>query len=117
MAETEKSMVQQFGHILKAIPPGRIISFIITLSLVIGGFIALLMWTNKPDYQVLFTNLDTSDAGRITEKLREKRVPFQLKEGGSAVLVPDDQVYSSGWRWPVKAFPGVKMWDLKSLMT
>ena len=58
-----------------------------------GGFIALLLWTNRPNYQILFTNLDAADAGRITEKLRENRVSFQLKEGGSAILVPDDMVY------------------------
>ena len=93
MAETERNFIQQAGQILKAIPPGRMISFIVTMTMVVGGFVALFLWTNRPDYQVLFTNLDAKDAGRIMEKLREKRVPFELKEGGSAVLVPDEQVY------------------------
>lgn len=93
MAETDKNAIQQFTHILKAIPAGKKISLAITFSLVVGGFIALLLWTNRPNYQILFTNLDAADAGRITEKLRENRVPFQLKEGGSAILVPDDMVY------------------------
>ena len=62
-------------------------------SMVIGGFVAILLWTNRPDYQVLFSNLATDDAAKITEKLKELRVPFQLKEGGSAVLVPDEMVY------------------------
>ena len=93
MAETERNFIQQVGQILKAIPPGRMISFILTMTMVVGGFVALFLWTNRPDYQVLFTNLEAQDAGRIMEKLREKRVPFELKEGGSAVLVPDEQVY------------------------
>ncbi len=93
MAETDKNSIQQFTDILKAIPAGKKISLAITFSLVVGGFIALLLWTNRPNYQILFTNLDAADAGRITEKLRENRVSFQLKEGGSAILVPDDMVY------------------------
>lgn len=93
MAETQNNSIQQFSQVLKAIPTGKKISFAITISLVVGGFIALLLWTNRPDYQVLFTNLDAADAGRITEKLRDKRVPFQLREGGRAILVPDDMVY------------------------
>ncbi|MFH1491044.1 MAG: flagellar basal-body MS-ring/collar protein FliF [Pseudomonadota bacterium] len=93
MAENERNFIQQFGQILKAVPPGRMVSFVITFAMVVGGFIAILLWVNRPDYQALFTNLDPADAARITEKLREKQVPFQLKEGGSAVLVPDEQVY------------------------
>jgi flagellar M-ring protein FliF len=37
--------------------------------------------------------LSTSDAAKITEKLKEQRIPYQLKEGGSAVLVPEENVY------------------------
>lgn len=93
MAETERNFIQQFIQVIKAIPPGKKISFTLTILLVIGGFAALLFWANRPDFQVLFSNLETADAGRITEKLNEKKVPFQLKEGGSAVLVPDEMVY------------------------
>lgn len=42
---------------------------------------------------MLFSNLETGDAAKISEKLTEKRVPFQLKDGGRAILVPDDKVY------------------------
>ncbi len=80
-------------ELFKAIPTGKKISLALTLCVVIGGFIALLLWTNRPDYQVLFSNLDTRDAAKITEKLREKRTPFQLKDGGRAILVPNEMVY------------------------
>jgi flagellar M-ring protein FliF len=95
MAEeaSDKNIIQQFSGILGGMPPARKISLAVTMLLVIGGFIALLMWTNRPDYQVLFSNLSTGDAAKITEKLKERRTPFQLKEGGSAVLVPDEMVY------------------------
>jgi len=93
MAESDRGFIDQFFRVFKAIPPGRKISFAITLAMVAGGFVALLFWANRPDYQVLFANLDTADAGRITEKLNEKKIPFQIREGGSAILVPDDMVY------------------------
>ena len=89
MAETAENIIQ----VLKNLPAGKKISFFITICTVIGGFVAILLWTNRPDYQVLFSNLDTRDAGRIAEKLREKRTPFQLKDGGRAVLVPVEMVY------------------------
>jgi flagellar M-ring protein FliF len=93
MADREKSFINQFFQIWTAIPLGRKISFGVTLIIVIGGFAVLLYWANRPDYQVLFSKLDSADAGRISEKLREKRVPFQLRDGGSTITVPDDQVY------------------------
>ncbi len=92
-AEADKNALQQFADVLRNMPPARRISLAATLLLMIGAFVALLVWTNRPDYQVLFSNLSTSDAAKITEKLKEQRIPFQLKEGGSAVLVPEETVY------------------------
>lgn len=93
MAETEKSMIQQIYQVFNAIPPAKKISFGLMITIVVGGFIALMMWTNQPDFQVLFANLDTADAGRVMDKLKEKRVPFEIKQGGSAVMVPNEMVY------------------------
>jgi len=95
MAETEirRNFFQQLVGVIRGIPPARRITLVVTLLTVAGGFTALVMWTNRPDYQVLFSNLATDDAAGITEKLQERRVPFQLKEGGSAILVPDEMVY------------------------
>lgn len=95
MAEktTGRNGFQQFLEILTNMPMSRKVSLAVTMLLVVGGFLALLLWTNRPDYQVLFSNLGTTDAARITEKLKEQRIPFELKEGGSVVLVPDDMVY------------------------
>lgn len=93
MAENERNLVQQFIEAVMAMPTGRKISFAVTLSTVVGAFVALLLWVNRPEYRVLFANLDAADAGRVTQKLSEKKVSFQLKEGGSTILVPDEEVY------------------------
>jgi flagellar M-ring protein FliF len=89
-------MAEGMGNIIevfKAIPAGKRISFLITFSIVIGGFIALLLYTNRPDYQILFSDLDPADASKITEKLKESRVQYQLKDGGKTIMVPDDSVH------------------------
>ena len=70
MAESAENIIQIF----KAIPTGKKISFALTFLMIVGGFIALILWTNRPDYQVLFSNLDTKDASRITETLNEKKI-------------------------------------------
>jgi flagellar M-ring protein FliF len=93
MAENKTTGLNQFFRVFQGIPLAKMITFAVILTLVAGGFIALLIWTNRPDYQVLFANLDAKDAGRISEKLKERRIPFQLENGGRAIMVPDDKVY------------------------
>src|SRR5919198_4112857 len=47
------------------------------------------------DYQILFSNLSTEDAGAVVEALRVGRVPYRLADGGQ-VLVPAARVHE--WR-------------------
>lgn len=68
-----------------------------TLGAAVVGVLAVLIavayWANRPDYALLFGRLDASDAGRIVEVLREERVAYQLRDGGTAVYVPQKEVY------------------------
>lgn len=93
MAETGRNFIQQLMQVIKAIPPTKKVTLLLATALIAGGFIALVLWVNKPDFQVLFANLETADAARIMQKLNEKKTPYELKEGGSAILVPNETVY------------------------
>jgi flagellar M-ring protein FliF len=93
MAANETNMIQQLIQMFLAIPPLKKATFALILCALAGGFAAVAWWANRPDYQVLFSNLSTADAGRIVERLKDKRIPFQLKEGGGVIMVPDQNVY------------------------
>lgn len=93
MAENETNGFKQFMRVFQGIPLGKMISLAVILSMVAGGFVALVIWTNRPDYQLLFSNLDAKDASRIIEKLKDKQVSYRLEDGGHAIMVPDDKVY------------------------
>jgi flagellar M-ring protein FliF len=89
-------MAEGFGNIIevfKAIPAGKRLSFLITFAIVLGGFIALFTYTNRPNYTVLFSDLSSVEASKITEKLKENRVKYQFKDGEGTILVPDDMVH------------------------
>jgi len=76
-----------------ALSPGK--------RLVVGGvalvsllaFAALITVANRVDYRPLFSNLNAEDAGEITKKLKEQKVPYQISNDGKAILVPSDKVY------------------------
>ena len=62
-----------------------VVGVIVAASLFMGA-------ESKPSYQPLFTNLQSSDAGAITQQLSSQKIPYQLADGGSTILVPASDV-------------------------
>lgn len=69
----------------------KVMTGLAVLGVVVGGFLFTKM-ESQPSYQPLFTNLSASDAGAITSQLTSQKVPYQLADGGSTVLVPANDV-------------------------
>lgn len=69
--------------------------FIILLALAgsVAGLVAVTLWTQQPDMQVLFANLAVDDAVAIVDKLKDAKVPYETTSGGTTVLVPGTQVH------------------------
>ncbi|ADU51091.1 flagellar M-ring protein FliF [Thermaerobacter marianensis DSM 12885] len=62
-------------------------------GLVLAGLLALiLVGRGNPRWEPLFTRLDPADAAAIVSQLEEKGVPYQLAQGGQAILVPGTEV-------------------------
>ena len=80
-------------EVFKAMPAGKRISFLIVFAIVVGGFIALLAYTNRPTYVALFSGMDSTEASKVVEKLKKFGIKYTVSDGGSTVKVPDDMVY------------------------
>jgi flagellar M-ring protein FliF len=61
----------------------------ITIAIMVGVW----MWSQAPDYRVLFSNFNDRDGGAIVASLQQLNIPYKYSEGGSAILVPADQVH------------------------
>lgn len=61
------------------------------VALLVGGW----LWTQTPDYKVLFSNVSNSDGGAIIASLQQMNVPYKFAEGGTAILVPADHVHDA----------------------
>ena len=53
----------------------------------------LSMWSARPEYRMLLTNLASEDADTIVADLQTRGVPYKFSDGGRTILVPSDQVY------------------------
>ena len=65
---------------------------IIAVAVLVAVVTALVLWGRTPDYRVLYTNLSDQDGGSIIAALQQANVPYKFSEGGSAILVPSEQV-------------------------
>jgi flagellar M-ring protein FliF len=63
------------------------------------------MWSRDPSYKVLFSNLDDRDGGAIVASLNQMNVPYRFNEGGTAVLVPADNVYDTRLKLASQGLP------------
>lgn len=62
-------------------------------ALVLAGLVVLSVQTQKPDFEVLFSNLSAEDVGGIVVKLKEQRINYKIAVGGTAILVPSKDVF------------------------
>ncbi len=58
-----------------------------------GGLIAVMLWSKRPDYQLLYARMGDKDAASVISYLQSQNIPHQVTAGGTAVQVPADQVY------------------------
>lgn len=65
------------------------------IAAVIAVMTAFWLWSQKPDYRVLFSNYTDKDGGAIVAALEQMNVPYQFSEGGNAILVPSEQVHQA----------------------
>jgi flagellar M-ring protein FliF len=53
------------------------------------------MWSQQPDYRILFSNYSDKDGGAIVAALEKMNVPYKFSDSGTAILVPASQVHQA----------------------
>ncbi len=74
-----------FSFSQKVVMAGIVLAVVVSL-------VVFTMWIRKPDYAVLFSDLDIANAGEITQELEQAGVEYKVTRGGTTVLVPSDRV-------------------------
>ncbi|SCY07627.1 flagellar M-ring protein FliF [Nitrosospira sp. Nl5] len=71
------------------------------IALLAGGW----MWSQAPDYRVLFSNVSDRDGGAIVASLQQMNVPYKFAEGGGAILVPASEVHDARLKLASQGLP------------
>jgi flagellar M-ring protein FliF len=86
-------------------PNGRRIAMMLGAAAIIAAMIGLVLWGQKPEYKVLFSNFSDRDGGAIVSSLQAANVPYQFADGGNAILVPADKVHEMRLKLAAEGLP------------
>ncbi|TFG48030.1 MAG: flagellar M-ring protein FliF, partial [Candidatus Brocadiia bacterium] len=86
--------------------------------IIAGGFLA--HWASRPDMRMLYQQIDPEEASKITEKISEKGIAYELRDGGTALYVPKQHVYQLRLDMARDGLPsggqvGYKLFDTQSV--
>lgn len=97
--------IAQFTFFLKSLPLARKLTLLFIVFLMTSGFVAMFMWANQVEYQLLFRGVSPEDAGAVIAELKEKKIPYQIQGNGAAILVPADQVHDLRLAFAAEGLP------------
>ena len=86
-------------------PGGRNFFLMLGVAAVLGVMSGVWMWSQSPDYRVLFSNFSDRDGGAIVAALQQSNVPYKFADGGSAILVPANQVHDVRLKLAAQGLP------------
>jgi flagellar M-ring protein FliF len=86
-------------------PTGKKLLAAIGAAAVMAIMAGLWMWSQKPEYKVLFSNFTDKDGGAIVASLAQLNIPYKYAEGGGAILVPAEQVHDVRLKLAAQGLP------------
>lgn len=85
-------LMQQLSAFMQQFSVGQRVVLITIFIGVISSLIVLSLWANRPEYALLYSDLDPEDANEMVLTLRNDGIPYRLESGGRTVYIPVDQV-------------------------
>ena len=106
------SRFEQFNQLSNQKKLGLILSAAAIVALLAGAF----MWSQTPEYRVLYNNVSDQDGSSIISALQQMNVPYKFSESGGAILVPEKQIHEvrlklAGQGLPKGNLPGFELME------
>ena len=84
--------MQGFFDFLKALGAPRLAAMAAVTVALIGMFAFMILRVTAPQMTPLFTDLSVEDSASIIKDLDRQAIPYQIKNEGSIIMIPKDQV-------------------------
>lgn len=87
------------------LPPVQKLGMLVALAAAASLVAAWWLWSQTPDWRVLYSNLADRDGGAVVAALGQMNVPYKVAEGGGAILVPSAQVHDARLKLASQGLP------------
>jgi flagellar M-ring protein FliF len=77
---------------LMANPIVRQVSVMVGIAASVALGVAVVLWSQTPNYSVLYANLASKDVSSVIDALQKSSVPYKVDPGTGAVMVPSAEV-------------------------
>jgi flagellar M-ring protein FliF len=71
----------------------------------VAAGVAVVLWSQGPNYSLLFGNLATDDAAQIVTSLEQAGIPYRVDTNGGGISVPSDRVSDARLKLAAKGLP------------
>ncbi|MCC7092114.1 MAG: flagellar M-ring protein FliF, partial [Nitrosomonas sp.] len=92
------------------------LGLIMATAAVVTLLVGALMWSQTPEYRVLYNNVADQDGAAIISALQQMNVPYKFSNHGGAILVPEKHVHEvrlrlAGQGLPKGNLPGFELME------
>ena len=96
----------QIAQLFKKYSTGQRILIILIFVGIISAIISLLLWANRPEYELLHSELSPNKASKIVSELKDKGIKYKLEDNGTTIKVPSENVNELKLEFAEKGFLG-----------
>ena len=90
-ADSVLAQISGFG----SLPILRQLVLMIGLAASVALGVTVAMWSQTPNYSMLYNKLSAKDMANITQALDGAGISYKLEQGSSGILVPSDKLYDA----------------------
>ena len=87
-------LLESIGGFFRPLSTAQKVLFGLFTVAIIATVSVLVYWSTRPSYALLFSSLSPKSAQSIVVALKKTNEPYQLKDDGAAIYVPQKDVYN-----------------------
>ncbi len=100
-AENVSAQAQGFS----ALPALRQLGLMAGLALSVALGVTVAMWSQSPNFSMLYGNLSAKDMSEVTQALDNAAIPYELERGAGAIMVPAEKVHEARMNLATQGLP------------
>jgi flagellar M-ring protein FliF len=100
-----KNFAQSLLALWKELGINQRVSLGVAAFAVVAGLVAVMVWSRRPEMQLLYGRLSEKDAAAIISQLQTQNIPHKVANGGSTVYVGSEHVYRLRMELASKGLP------------